>query len=109
MRLRLCLAWLLCAAPSSAFAPVTPQSDDVRPIGLGVQTCDTQCQSDKTDCELACDQVVSCVTACQKVAVACVDRCRSAPPPPAEKEAPPKKTPPAPAKGARPPPKAKKP
>ena len=50
-------------------------------IPLGVQTCDTQCQSDETDCDLACDQVVACVEECKKTSEACVKKCREAPPP----------------------------
>src|ERR1700761_8834628 len=50
-------------------------------IPLGVQSCDTQCQSTETDCDLACDQVVACVEECKKTSASCVEKCRSAPAP----------------------------
>lgn len=53
-------------------------------VPLGVQSCDTQCQSDETDCDLACDQVVPCVEECKKASEACVKKCREAPPPEAK-------------------------
>jgi len=49
-------------------------------VPLGVQSCDTQCQTDETDCDLACDQVVACVEECKKASEACVKKCRDAPP-----------------------------
>jgi hypothetical protein len=48
---------------------------------LGVQECDTRCQSVETDCDLACDQVVACVEECKKASEACVLKCREAPTP----------------------------
>jgi hypothetical protein len=50
-------------------------------LRLGVQTCDTQCQSTETDCDLACDQVVACVEECKKASEVCVQKCHDAPPP----------------------------
>jgi len=49
-------------------------------LRLGVQTCDTQCQSTETDCDLACDQVVACVDECKKASEVCVQKCHDAPP-----------------------------
>ena|SRR5882724_1411348 len=49
-------------------------------LRLGVQACDTQCQSTETDCDLACDQVVACVEDCKKASEVCVQRCHDAPP-----------------------------
>ena len=84
---------------------------------LGVQTCDTQCQTTETDCDLACDQVVACVEECKKASAICADKCRDAPPPvkpdssakpssPGAKKAPPGKGP-AKAPPAKVPPKPK--
>jgi hypothetical protein len=55
---------------------------------LGVQSCDTQCQSTETDCDLACDQVVACVEECKKASAVCVQKCRDAPPPPSNPDGP---------------------
>ncbi|HEY2409451.1 MAG TPA: hypothetical protein VGI10_25770 [Polyangiaceae bacterium] len=92
---RLCLALLILTASGNASSA---SNESARPAPLGVQTCDTQCQSDKTDCELACDQVVSCVEECKRVAVACVEQCRIAPPP---EKVPPAKKAPAPVKAPK--------
>ena len=66
-------------------------------IPLGVQTCDTQCQSVETDCDLACDQVASCVDECKKASEVCVQKCHDAPPdaPATKPDAPAKPTGPA--------------
>ena len=94
---------------------------------LGVQECDTRCQTKETDCDLACDQVATCVDECKNASAACAQRCREAPPPsplpvgsgsakppapsapnpktPPDKKAPPAKTPPAKAPPSKAPPK----
>jgi hypothetical protein len=87
--------------------------DGPRATPLGVQSCDTQCQTTETDCDLACDQVAPCVEECKKTSEACAQKCHDAPPPPAKPEGSAKPTTPAgkktPAKGApaKAPPKAK--
>jgi hypothetical protein len=55
-----------------------------RALPFSVQSCDTQCQSNETDCDLACDQVVACVEECKKTSAVCVQQCRDAPPPTAK-------------------------
>ena len=67
--------WLV-AAP--LFGQASPHEHVQR---LGVQECDTRCQTAETDCDLACDQVVACVEECKKVSEACTQKCREAPPP----------------------------
>jgi len=105
----------LFVAPA-LFAESPSPSDDALP--LGVQSCDTECQSAETDCDLACDQVVACVEQCKKTSAACTEQCRTAPPPSkpvaSAKAAVGKKAPAAagtakkpPAKGAAPPAKPK--
>jgi hypothetical protein len=107
-------ASLLCLLGASAlFAPAlfARQPEGPRAIPLGVQACDTRCQTTETDCDLACDQVAPCVEECKKTSEICAQKCRDAPPPskpdssakpavPASKKVPAKGT--APAKGAAP-------
>src|ERR1700712_707906 len=69
-------------------------------LRLGVQACDTQCQTHETDCDLACDQVVACVEECKKASEVCVQKCRDAPPKPDARGKPPAATPTAPDKKA---------
>lgn len=76
-------------------------------LPLGVQACDTECQTKETDCDLACDQVASCVDECRKVSEACTVKCREPKPPAptkpdgsAKPAAPPEKAPAAPEKKA---------
>jgi hypothetical protein len=77
------LCWLpLCGftlllAPSLFGQAAGPESA----ARLGVQSCDAQCQSSETDCDLACDQVVACVEECKKASEVCVQQCHDAPPP----------------------------
>ena len=47
---------------------------------LGVQSCDTDCQTHETDCDLACDQVIACVEECKKASAICAQQCRENPP-----------------------------
>ena len=68
---------LLLLAPS-LFGQVPSAKGALR---LGVQECDTRCQTKETDCDLACDQVVACVEECKKASEACAQKCRDAPPP----------------------------
>jgi hypothetical protein len=109
---RVCLLGASLLLAPALFAAVPDRSNA---ITLGVQSCDTQCQTNETDCDLACDQVVACVEECKKTSELCAQKCRDAPPPtpkpegsakpsaPADKRAPPAKgTPTKP-----PPPKAK--
>lgn len=49
-------------------------------LPLGVQSCDTECQSRETDCDLACDQVIACVEECKKASATCTQQCRENPP-----------------------------
>ncbi|MEP7049763.1 MAG: hypothetical protein ABJB12_05390 [Pseudomonadota bacterium] len=49
-------------------------------LRLSVQSCDTECQSHETDCDLACDQVIACVEQCKKASAICAQRCRENPP-----------------------------
>ncbi len=51
-----------------------------RALPLGVQSCDTDCQTTETDCDLACDQVVACVEECKKASAICAQKCRENPP-----------------------------
>ena len=51
-----------------------------RAMPLGVQSCDTDCQTTETDCDLACDQVVACVEECKKASAICAQKCRENPP-----------------------------
>lgn len=79
-------------------------------VPLGVQACDTLCQTKETDCDLACDQVAACVDECKKTSEACSIKCREAPPPApsspskpdgsAKPASPPEKAPAAPGKKA---------
>jgi hypothetical protein len=50
----------------------------------GTQQCNTECQSQMTDCILACDGIRSCEEACKKKGASCVVACTSdaSPPPP---------------------------
>ena len=72
----LCGGLWLVAAP--LFGQASTSEHERR---LGVQECDTRCQTAETDCDLACDQVVACVEECKKVSEACTQKCREAPPP----------------------------
>jgi hypothetical protein len=45
----------------------------------GVQACTTRCQSQFTDCVLACDGAVPCEQACKVTVSRCVDECRRRP------------------------------
>ena len=51
-----------------------------RALPLGVQSCDTECQTHETDCDLACDQVILCVEECKKASAICAQKCRQNPP-----------------------------
>jgi len=75
------LRWFgVCGGLWLVAAPLFGQaSEGARP--LGVQECDTRCQTAETDCDLACDQVVACVEECKKASEACTLKCREAPPP----------------------------
>jgi len=75
------LLWLFGAGTLLAPALLPSSLEPSGGARLGVQSCDTQCQSDETDCDLACDQVVACVQECKKASEACVKKCREAPPP----------------------------
>ncbi|MEO7033196.1 MAG: hypothetical protein ABI335_05200 [Polyangiaceae bacterium] len=50
-----------------------------RAVPLGVQSCDTDCQTAETDCDLSCDQVVACVEECKKASAICAQKCREDP------------------------------
>ncbi len=96
----LCASSALLLLAPSLFGQVARSSDGARP--LGVQECDTRCQTKETDCDLACDQVAACVDECKKASEVCAQKCRDAPPPaasgsarPAVPSAPTKKSPPA--------------
>src|SRR5471032_2750953 len=68
--------FMLLLAPSLFGQAAGPESA----LRLGVQSCDTQCQSTETDCDLACDQVVACVDECKKASEVGVQKCHDAPP-----------------------------
>ena len=93
-------AWLL----SPVLLAGLPAATQAQP--LGVQACDTRCQSAETDCDLACDQVAECVEQCRKVSDACVQKCHDAPPPESKPEAPTKPSEPTKKAPAKNPPKA---
>lgn len=42
---------------------------------LSIQGCNTRCQTEQTDCVLACDGDIPCIQACQQAADVCVERC----------------------------------
>lgn len=67
---------LLLLAP-----PLFGQVTSFSALPLGVQECDTRCQTTETDCDLACDQVAPCVEECKKASDVCAQKCRDAPPP----------------------------
>lgn len=72
---------LLCAShPSAGTSSATDE--------LGVQRCDTDCQTVFTDCMLACDGEPSCQAACRAHVEQCVSECKArhpgAPAPPAK-------------------------
>lgn len=72
----LCGGLLLLAPPLFGRVPLISAEP------LGVQECDTRCQTHETDCDLACDQVAACVEECKKASEICAQKCREAPPPP---------------------------
>ncbi len=47
-------------------------------LPLSPQECDTECQSQQTDCILNCDGAVACEHGCVDAGVACAARCRRA-------------------------------
>jgi hypothetical protein len=75
--------WLVWSAPSV----------DVAPARLGVQECDTRCQTDYTDCIDRCDGVRACQESCTRTVNECVTGCRN--PAPKESAAPKAPGPPA--------------
>ncbi|MEO8900799.1 MAG: hypothetical protein ABI627_04685 [Polyangiaceae bacterium] len=75
------LAWFpLCCGLSLLTPALFGQSAlTPRAAPLGVQSCDTDCQTAETDCDLACDQVVACVEECKKASAICAQKCREDP------------------------------
>jgi hypothetical protein len=60
------LVALLAAWPGQASEPAL----------LGVQACTTRCQSQFTDCVLACDGALPCEQTCKVTVIRCVAECR---------------------------------
>jgi hypothetical protein len=68
------LGYPVVASASGARAPLFELSREP----LSVQSCNTRCQSEQTDCALRCDGDVSCIRGCQKAADGCVAKCQDA-------------------------------
>lgn len=75
-----------CAAALSAFPTDARASSSFSAVSapesggqLGVQGCNTRCQTVQTDCALRCDGDIPCIQNCQKVADTCVEKCTPAP------------------------------
>lgn len=75
------LRWLPLCGGMLLLAPTLLGRGASQPVAvpLGVQSCDTECQSHETDCDLACDQVIACVEECKKASAICTQKCRENP------------------------------
>jgi hypothetical protein len=61
--------WLALSRAGTVPPPPTPAS---------VQSCNTDCQEQETDCIERCDQDAACSLGCQQAAGACTQKCRDA-------------------------------
>jgi hypothetical protein len=73
-RFRLLLGALFAAV--LALAALPSRAENFAPGEASVQGCNTRCQSEFTDCVIACDGARACEQACKTTVARCVETCR---------------------------------